>query len=140
MKQLLTLSLILISITGFSQEETASQKSMAKNMASMMDRAWEANPEEGTANARFLFKNGDVVFFETISIYGKLNCSIQGRWNYTQAFNPNENGRFVYESIEPGTYTITIEGTVNGSDFKWTKQGVVFQDGDSPLFEINVGD
>ena len=60
------------------------------------------------------------------------------RSTHTTGFNPNSNGRWVYEGLEPGTYEIFIEGTDKLKGWQWSKEKVTVKAGDSPLFEIDL--
>lgn len=53
-------------------------------------------------------------------------------------FNPNSNGRWVYEDLEPGSYQLSIRG--NGRSEGWTgsRDAVTVAAGDAPLVVIDL--
>ncbi len=138
------LAAFLITILFFSvdstlaQEESESSIQMAKMMAEWMDTIWEQEPEEGLANIKILMTKDDEPFAGKISIMGEFSFRAVGEYTNTTGFNPNRNGRWVYEGLEPGTYHIFIKGTDKFKDWQWIKEGVTIKAGDSPLFEINL--
>ncbi len=140
MKKLTFLLLgFMLHLYAFAQTtETEQQKKMAAQMAKYMDAAWEASPESGKANLRILMLENDKPMAGKVSIYGAFALLIKGRYNHTTAFNPNANGRYVYEGITPGTYNILIEGKDGRQGFKWEKPGVKINVGESPVLEVKV--
>ncbi len=136
--------LAIVSQNIFAQEKPAEKKTtamydrMAKQMAEWMDMVWEQVPEEGTANLKFLFTKDGEPYAGNLSIEGEFAFRSVGRINSTQAFNPNSNGRWVFEGINPGTYELIIEGKESYEGFKWSKKSVVIKAGETPLFEIEL--
>ena len=138
------LAAFLITILFFSvdstlaQEESESSIQMAKMMAEWIDTIWDQEPEEGLANIKILMTKDGEPFAGKVSIMGEFSFRAVSRSTHTTGFNPNNNGRWVYEGLEPGTYHIFIEGTDNFNYWQWIKEGVTIKAGDSPLFEINL--
>jgi len=132
------LLLFFLSTTSFlhAQDESESSKRMAKMMAQMIDTNWDQPPEEGMANIRILMTKDGKPFAGKVSIHTDFTFSAVSRSHHNQGFNPNNNGRWIYDGLEPGTYTLEINGLNEFKDFKWTKEGVTVKAGDSPLFEI----
>ena len=63
MRSLLSLILFIISLQLYSQaQETEQQRTMAKQMAAYMDMSWDSEPEEGMANLRLKFIEGEEAF------------------------------------------------------------------------------
>ena len=77
-------------------------------------------------------------FAGKVSIMGEFSFRAVSRSTHTTGFNPNGNGRWVYEGLEPGTYEIFIEGTDKFKGWQWSKKGVTVKAGISPLFEIDL--
>lgn len=121
------------------QQETEQQKAMARQMAEWMDQAWDQQPEEGMANLRFLLTKDGKPYKGPISIHTEFSFRANGHGTtFSQGFNTNTNGRWVYEGIEPGTYNLIIEGTGNFAGWTWKKENVTFKAGESTLFEIKL--
>jgi hypothetical protein len=130
---------LLIPLTLFSQpEETEQQKQMAAQMAKYMDAAWEADPEPGNSNIRFLMTHEGEPVAGISSIHGRYSLSMDGKMSHRTAFNPNENGKYVYEGLPPGTYSITVIGQYESEGFTWSKEGIEVKAGESPIVEIEV--
>ncbi|MGD8305426.1 MAG: hypothetical protein PVF17_02130 [Ignavibacteria bacterium] len=119
-------------------QDTESNNRMAEQMAEWMDVVWDQDPEEDYANIRILMTKDGEPFAGKISLQGDFNFRAEGRTNHYQAFNPNSNGRWVYQEIDPGTFNLTIEGSNEFEGFKWTKKSVKIEAGDKPLFEITL--
>lgn len=128
-----------IETTPVLPKETASQQRMAELMAKMIDTKWEATPAEDSANLRFLMKKDGRPFAGKTSIYGEFSFrALQHGSTHHQAFNPNKNGRWVYEDLEPGTYDLVIEGSGQFAGWEWRKNSVSISAGEAPLFEIDL--
>jgi hypothetical protein len=69
---------------------------------------------------------------------GEFSFRAVSRSTHTTGFNPNSNGRWVYDGFEPGTYEIIIEGTDKIKNWQWSKKNVTVKAGDSILFEIDL--
>ena len=123
---------------SYAQEESESNIQMAKMMAEWMDTIWDQEPEEGLANIKILMTKDGEPFAGKVSIMGEFSFRAVSRSTHTTGFNPNSNGRWVYEGLEPGTYEIFIEGTDKFKDWQWSKESVTVKAGDSPLFEIDL--
>jgi len=133
---LIILGLTLIRLSATAQpDDTDQQKSMAKQMASYMDMAWDAEPEEGMANLRILMLKDGEPLEGIISIHGRYSLVLKGKINHSTAFNPNKNGRYVYEGLQPGTYQIEITGQYEAQGFEWKGQ-IEFQPNSSPIIEV----
>ncbi len=130
--------LISSSNITYAQEESESSIRMAKMMAEWMDTIWTQEPEEETANIKILMTKDGEPFAGKVSIMGEFSFRAVGEYTHTTGFNPNSNGRWVYEGFEPGTYDIFIEGTEKFEGWQWSKEGVTVKAGDSPLFEIDL--
>lgn len=130
--------LISSSNITYAQEETESSIRMAKMMAEWMDTIWDQEPEEGLANIKILMTKDSEPFAGKVSIMGEFSFRAVSRSTHTTGFNPNINGKWVYEGLEPGTYDIFIEGTEKFKDWQWSKEGVTVKAGYSPLFEIDL--
>ena len=122
----------------YAQEESESNIQMAKMMMDWMDTSWDQEPVEGLSNIRILMTKDGEPFAGKVSIMGEFSFRAVSRSTHTTGFNPNSNGRWVYEGLEPGTYEIFIEGTEKFKDWQWNKKGVTVKAGDSLLFEINL--
>jgi hypothetical protein len=121
------------------REESDSEKRMAEMMAQQMDQRWEEAPEAGTANVRILTTQNGAPFAGMTSIYTEFSFRADARTHYSQGFNPNANGRWVYEGLDPGDYQVTVAG-VEGErfeGFEWTGPLSVAA-GETPLLEIEV--
>lgn len=116
----------------------SSQQDLAKQMAEWMDKAWEADPPKDAANLRFLLTKSGAPFAGKIDIKGDFVFRAQGRENHVQAFNPNSNGRWVYEELSPGTYNLSITGSGAFDGWQWSKKGVEIKASTKPLYEINL--
>jgi len=107
-------------------------------MAEQIDKIWEQEPEEGTANIKiFMTKNGGP-FAGKISIMGEFSFRAMSEYTHTTGFNTNSNGRWIYEGLEPGTYNLVIEGTDVFEGWIWTQESVTVNEGGTPLFEIDL--
>ena len=122
----------------YAQEESESSIQMAKMMAEWIDTIWDQEPEEGLANIKILMTKDGEPFASKVSIMGEFSFRAVSEYTHTTGFNPNNNGRWVYEGLEPGTYHIFIEGTDKFKDWQWRKEGVTIKAGDSPSFEIDL--
>ena len=122
----------------YAQEESESSLRMAKMMAEWMDTIWNHEPEEGLTNIKILMTKDGEPFAGKVSIMGEFSFRAVGEFTHTTGFNPNSNGRWVYEGLEPGTYHIIIEGTKMFKALQWSKDSVTVKAGDSPLFEIDL--
>jgi len=109
---------------------------LAKQMAAWMDKVWDADPPEDAANLRFLFYKNGAIFSGKIDIEGDFVFRARSKYNHTQAFNPNKNGRWVYENLAPGTYNLSIEGQNEYSDWSWSKDKVRVDPSTRPIFKI----
>lgn len=120
--------------------ETDAQRQMAAQMAAWMDQVWETTPSDGTANLRVLLtQDGEPLALEP-SIYGAFAFRARsGPTHIHQSFNPNSHGRWVHEGLEPGTYTVVIEGSGEYEGWTWTQDGIVLDADTAPLLEITVG-
>lgn len=137
MKVLFLFSTLLISSALIAQpEETEQQKSMAKQMAGYMDMAWEAKPAAGEANLRLLFVTDEKPYSGITSIHGRFKIVLQGRYTHTTAFNPNNKGRYVHESLQPDTYKVSLTGLHEMEGFSWEQQELILKEGDSPIIKI----
>ena len=119
--------------------ETEQQRRVAAQMAAWMDEAGEAAPPEEVANLRvMLLQNGEPFGVEP-SVHGAFafrgENAARGQ-TITQSFNPNANGRGVYEGLAPGTYDLYIEGQEGFAGWSWTASGVLLEGGEAPRFEI----
>ncbi len=130
--------LIFSSNIIYAQKESESSIRMAKMMAEWMDTIWNHEPQEGTANIRILMTKKGEPFAGKVSIMGEFSFRAVSENTHTTGFNPNKNGRWVYEGFEPGTYNIIIEGTDKFKDWQWSKDSVTVKSGDSPLFKIEL--
>jgi len=129
-------------LTGQSQE-TPQQKQMAEQMAKYMDAAWEAQPETGKSNLRILMTKNGHPYEGVISIHAQFSfrtAGISTFKNHHTNFNPNKNGRWVMEGLEPDTYNITIEGTGDMADFIWQRSGFKIEPNSSPVIEVTLED
>lgn len=139
MKAFVTSMALLLCLAIHAQpEETEQQKSMAKQMASYMDMAWEAEPESGMANLRILFLKDGKPYSGVTSVHGRINFVMQGRRNYSTSINPNDNGRYVYEGIEPGTYKLLLSGKYELEGFSYEQSNLVIKEGEQSLLEIEL--
>ena len=118
-------------------EETAQQKSMAKQMASYMDMAWDAEPEEGMANLRILMLEDGKPVEGIVSIHGRYSLIMRGKMNHSAAFNPNKHGKYVYEGLEPGTYQVEIKGQYEAQGFQWNDE-ILIKENSTPLIELST--
>ena len=134
---LLTFLLTINHIT-LSQEESESSKRMAEMMAQQIDTIWEQEPEEGTANIRILMLKDEEPYAGKVSIHTDFSFRAISRGQHSQGFNPNSNGRWVYEGLEPGTYKLEIEGFNEFENWGWEKDSVKVEAGDAPLFKISL--
>ncbi len=117
---------------------TAAQQRMAEQMAEWMDMVWEQDPPKEAAHLRFEFYKNGKLYAGKISIHGDFTFWARSRAQHTQAFNPNKNGRWVYEDLAPGTYEITITGINEFEGFSWKKDAVKVEAGTTPLFKVNL--
>jgi hypothetical protein len=122
----------------YAQEESESSIQMANMMAEWMDSIWDKEPEEGLANIKILMTKDGEPFAGKVSIMGEFSFRAVDEYTHTTGFNPNSNGRWVYEGLESGTYKIFIEGTDKFKGWQWSKESVTVNAGDSPLFEIDL--
>ena len=113
---------------------------VARMYAEEIDRVWSRKPKEGKANLRFLLKQAGRPFAGLVDIRAELNFSARGgRGLYvTQGFNPNANGRWVYEDLEPGTYDLLIQGSGRFDGWEWHREAVEVVAGQAPLFEVDL--
>jgi len=122
----------------FAQEDTKAEKQMAEMMANMVDQNWDQPPEKGMANIRILMTKDGKPFAGKISIHTDFSFRAIGKWHHSQGFNPNSNGRWIYDGLEPDTYKLEIEGLNDFEGWTWEKEGVTVKAGESPLFEISL--
>lgn len=137
----LTIALLLLfgfNSNSLAQEETESGKRMAEMMAKMIDQIWDQTPENGKANIRILMLKDGEPFAGDVSIHTDFSFMASGRFHHTQGFNPNSNGRWVYEGLAPGTYTIELTGFNEFEGWTWKKEGVKVEAGDAPLLKISL--
>ncbi len=121
-------------------DETETQRQYARWFAEQIDQVWDQAPAEGTANLRFLVKKDGQPFAGKTSMHAEFGFSARGgRGLYiTQAFNPNSNGRWVYEELAPGTYALSIKGTGRFEGWTWSQDAVTVAAGETLLFEIDL--
>jgi hypothetical protein len=112
---------------------------MAARMAAQMDQVWGQRPDDGTANIRILMTSGGQPFAGKVSIFTEFHFRAVSRSHHTQGFNPNENGRWVYEGLDPGDYEITVVGAQRFDGFEWSQE-ISVAAGDTPILEIEVPD
>jgi len=135
---LIILGLTLISLSATAQPvDTDQQKSMAKQMASYMDMAWDAEPEEGMANLRILMLKDGEPLEGIISIHGRYSLILKGKMNHSTAFNPNKNGRYVYEGLQPGTYELEVSGKYEADGFEWS-ESLKIEKNSVPVVEVSL--
>jgi hypothetical protein len=138
---ILFITLLSFSIASYSQTaETEQQKQMAKQMAAFMDQTWEAEPEDGFANLRFLVMKDGEPYAGEVSIHGRFKLLVQGIQSQHTSFNPNANGRYVLETVKPGTYNIKIEGLEEMEGFSWSREKVEVEARTAPIFEVNLSE
>ena len=118
--------------------DRSSQQKIARQMAEWMDMVWDEAPPENAANLRFLFFKDGKLFFEKIDIHGDFVFRAKSSKYHSQAFNPNKNGRWVYEDLEPGVYNLSITGQNEYSDWSWSMDNVRVEANTKPIFEINL--
>ncbi len=118
------------------QNKSDDNKGMAEMMAQMVDANWDKPPEEGLANIRILMLKDGKPFAGKVSIHTDFSFRAIGRYHHSQGFNPNKNGRWIYDGIEPGAYKLEIVGLNEFKGWKWEKDGVKVKAGDTPLYEI----
>jgi len=132
---ILTFSSLNIS---YAQKESESSIRMARMMAEQIDEIWDQGPEDGMANIRIqMLKDGEP-YSGKVSIFTEFSFRAESRSTYSQGFNPNKNGRWIYEELPPGTYNLVIEGFEKFEGWTWAKESVTVNSGDTPLFEINI--
>ncbi|MBT8383634.1 MAG: carboxypeptidase regulatory-like domain-containing protein [Ignavibacteriaceae bacterium] len=125
--------------TVFAQEESATNKRMAEMMANMIDEIWDQSPDKGLANIRISMTKDGEPFAGKVSILTDFLFRAEQRGSQSsQGFNPNSNGRWVYEGLQPGTYKLVIEGINDFESWQWNKEGITVSAGDTPLFEISL--
>lgn len=110
---------------------------VAEAFSRWIDQVWDKAPAEG-ANLRFLFtrQGKPVAGVARMKTDYRFSAMRIGRGQQiTQGFNPNPNGRWVYEGLEPGRYTITLQRTVPGSDWRWQRE-IEVKEGDHPRFDV----
>jgi len=115
-----------------------SEERLARQMATWMDAIWNIIPTEEVANLRFLFTKGGRVFKGKVDIGGDFVFRARNVQTHVQAFNPNSNGRWVFEDLPPGTYNLSIEGQNEFEGWTWSKQGVLVTAKTAPLFDISL--
>lgn len=120
------------------QEETAQQTRMAEFMAANMDDVWDKAPDDGTGNIQILMmKDGEPIALP-VSFYGHFKIMARYRSQYHQSFNPNSNGRFVLEQVDPGMYTIVVEGLGDYKGMRWEFNGYEVKENEYLTIEITV--
>jgi hypothetical protein len=120
-------------------QQTASQRRMAAMMAEEADRLWDQKPEEGRANLRFLVTKDGSPVEGVVSITTEFRFRAERRGGQSsQGFNPNGKGRWVYEGLRPGVYTLVIEGVGRFEAFTWSQSDVTIEEGATPLFEVKI--
>ncbi len=117
---------------------TSSEERLAKRLWERVDKNWEIKPEEGTANIRILLTKDGKPFEGKLSIHTEFIFSAQGRMTHNQGFNPNTNGRWIYEELDPGTYDLIIKGLGRFEGWEWRRSGVQVAAGETSLFEIDL--
>jgi len=132
---ILTFSSLNIS---YAQEESESSIRMARMMAEQIDEIWDQGPEDGMANIRILMLKDGEPYSGKVSIFTEFSFRAKSRSIHSQGFNPNSNGKWIYEGLPPGTYSLVIEGLEKFEGWIWTKESVTVNAGDKPLFEINL--
>jgi len=84
----------------YAQEESEYSIRMAKMMAEWMDTIWNNEPEEGLTNIKILMTKDGEPFAGKVSIMGEFSFRAVSEYTHTTGFNPNSNGRWVYEALE----------------------------------------
>lgn len=121
-----------------SLSDNTSQQELARQMAAWIDKVWEENPPENTANLRFLFYKDSRIYAGKIDINGDFIFRAKSIRNHVQAFNPNKNGRWVFEELPPGTYNLSITGKNEFTGWSWSEEHVKVAPKTKPLFKINL--
>ena len=120
------------------EQETAQQKQMAAQMAKYMDNLWDATPEDGYGHLKILMENNGKPVQGAISLYGQYQLMAVGQRTTMTSFNPNHNGRFVLEEMEPGTYDVSITGFGEHREFSWSEEGIEITSGVATLITIDI--
>ncbi len=139
-RALLLILFIGTALTGFSQQqkETEQQRSMAKMMAESMDQLWDVAPEDGTGNLQILMLQDGQPFSLPASIYGNFNIQVKSRTRTHTSFNPNANGRYVLDGLDPGIYSINIQGLNKFEGKNWEFNGQVIEENGILTLELTI--
>ena len=138
----LCLALTLVAAGLRAQEPAAPvkpQDQIALQFAAWIDYIWERAPKEGRVNLRFAFRRDGRPFEGKISSETQFAFTAVGAENVdvNQAFNPNPNGRWIFEDLAPGEYLITLQGRGPFAGWKW-RQRVRVAAGTAPLIEVEL--
>jgi len=120
--------------------EGGANQRMAEQFAAHIDAIWEQPPAEDLANLRFLFHRTGSPFAGKVQMETELqfHARTRGGIQIHQGFNPNRNGRWVYENLEPGRYDLEIVGNGRFQGFVWRALGVDVGPNQAPLTEIEL--
>jgi len=128
---------------GFRAEEPAApvqpQDRIALQFAAWIDYIWEREPKEGRVNLRFAFRQDGRPFEGKVSSETEFAFTAVGGKSVqvNQAFNPNPNGRWIFEDLAPGEYLITLQGRGRFAGWKW-RQRVRVAAGTAPRIEVEL--
>ena len=115
------------------------QDQIALQLAACIDHIWDQVPADGTVNLRFLFKKDGKPYVGKLSADTEFAFTAVGgeNVNVNQALNPHPSGRWIFEGLAPGDYTLTFRGRGRFKGWKWA-QRVRVAGGTAPLLEIEL--
>ena len=134
------LTAMAVGLAVISSVQTASaQRGNPAAFGKYIDQMWDKPPAEGMANLRFLLKKDGKPLAGALSDQTEFHFAAKKPGKQSlQGFNPNSNGRWIHEDLDPGTYDLEITGSGRFEGWKWTKAAVTVRAGESTLFEVEI--
>ena len=129
---------VLTALTAQAQaDDSPQQQHMAQQMADWMDSVWDQQPHGSKGNVRILVLRNGEPFAGELSTTGHFKVKLEGLWSQSTTFNPNSNGRYVLEGVDPGSYKVYVSGLHDLDGFEWSME-IAVDAGETPVIEVEL--